>query len=103
AESGIYNLFIFTNKATLNVGQNGTISSAGIRTFSGTFVNDAGTIRIDNAFFGYRTDGTNNITTNKNGGQLLIGQLETSNIATGFTLFGNNFTNDGGTIKVDNI
>ena len=63
------------NGGQLLIGQLGGVARVGIIQFgNGNFVNDASTIKIDNARWGYWTQGDPNVGTNKNGGQIIIGQ-----------------------------
>ena len=95
------------NTGEINIGQNGSsgINYWGIR-LSGAqpFVNDGGTIKVDNtASTGINVTETN--IENKNGGQILLGQTTTVGLS-GFFLNGctgsYSLVNDASTIKINN-
>ncbi|MEO1258930.1 MAG: T9SS type A sorting domain-containing protein [Bacteroidota bacterium] len=93
------------NTGEINIGQNGPINNWGIRLFNAQpFVNDGGTIKVDNTV----STGINVTQTsieNKNGGEILLGQ--TTNVGlSGFFLNGctgvYTLINDASTIKINN-
>ncbi|MCB0522039.1 MAG: hypothetical protein KDD27_24060, partial [Saprospiraceae bacterium] len=106
--SGIYNystgFFQNTLSATIEIGNNGgNIGANGIQTFGGTFYNEDSDIHIDNCTSSgiYNQNGT---FINWPNSQLFIG-LNDGNIGVN-GIFNSgasgNFTNNGGTIKIDN-